>query len=52
MRGHELLEPLLPAPLAEDEKQLLPRRWQILGDLVLVNIPAKIEHLKHDIGEA
>ena len=52
MRGHQLLEPLLPAPLAEDEKQLLPRRWQILGDLVLVNIPAKIEHLKHDIGEA
>lgn len=52
MRGHQLLEPLLPAPLAEDEKQLLPRRWQILGDLVLVNIPVKIEHLKHDIGEA
>ena len=52
MRGHQLLEPLLPAPLAEEEKQLLPRRWQILGDLVLVNIPTEIEHLKHEIGEA
>jgi len=52
MRGHQLLEPLLMRPLEEGEKQLLPRRWQILGDLVLVNIPAEIEHLKHDIGEA
>jgi tRNA wybutosine-synthesizing protein 2 len=51
VRGHQLLEPLLPTPLTEDEKQLLPRRWQILGDLVLVNIPAKIEHLKYAIGQ-
>ncbi|HYA32780.1 MAG TPA: class I SAM-dependent methyltransferase family protein [Candidatus Bathyarchaeia archaeon] len=52
MRGHELLKPLLRAQLTRDEKQLLPRRWQILGDLVLVNIPAKIEYLRYDIGEA
>jgi tRNA wybutosine-synthesizing protein 2 len=52
MKGQQLLEQLLRAPLAEREKRLLPRRWQILGDLVLVNIPTKIAHLKHEIGEA
>jgi tRNA wybutosine-synthesizing protein 2 len=52
MKGHQLLEERLRAPLAENEKMLLPRRWQILGDLVLVNIPTKIVHLKHEIGEA
>lgn len=52
MKGHQLLEQRLRAPLEEHEKLLLPRRWQILGDLVLVNIPTKIAHLKHEIGEA
>jgi tRNA wybutosine-synthesizing protein 2 len=52
MKGHQLLEQRLRAPLAEHEKLLLPRSWQILGDLVLVNIPSKIVRLKHEIGEA
>jgi tRNA wybutosine-synthesizing protein 2 len=52
MKGHQLLEQRLSAPLTEGEKRLLPRRWQILGDLVLVNIPTKIAQLKHEIGEA
>jgi tRNA wybutosine-synthesizing protein 2 len=52
MKGYQLLEQQLHAPLAEREKRLLPRRWQILGDLVLVNIPTTIAHLKREIGEA
>ncbi|MGZ8891450.1 MAG: class I SAM-dependent methyltransferase [Halobacteriota archaeon] len=52
MKGHQLLEQRLRVPLAEHEKLLLPRGWQILGDLVLVNIPSKIVRLKHEIGEA
>jgi len=52
MKGHQLLEQRLRVPLSKHEKLLLPRRWQILGDLVLVNIPSKIVHLKHEIGDA
>ncbi|MGZ4864728.1 MAG: class I SAM-dependent methyltransferase [Halobacteriota archaeon] len=52
MKGHQLLEQRLKSPLSEHEKTLLPRGWQILGDLVLVNIPTKIVHLKHEIGDA
>ncbi|MGZ5561137.1 MAG: hypothetical protein ACXWER_01325, partial [Halobacteriota archaeon] len=52
MKWHQLLEQRLRVPLAEHEKLLLPRGWQILGDLVLVNIPSKIVRLKHEIGEA
>jgi tRNA wybutosine-synthesizing protein 2 len=52
MKGHQLLEQRLRTPLSEHEKLLVPHRWQILGDLVLVNIPTKITRLKREIGEA
>src|SRR5660398_187692 len=52
MKGHQLLKQRVKAPLAEHEQILLPRGWQVLGDLVLVNIPTKIVHLNHEIGDA
>jgi tRNA wybutosine-synthesizing protein 2 len=52
MKGYALLEQLLRAKLTKYEKGLLPRRWQILGDLVLVNIPSVIAHHKSEIGNA
>jgi tRNA wybutosine-synthesizing protein 2 len=52
MKGHDLIEQLLRARLTKCERGLLPRRWQILGDLVLVNIPSAIAHRKREIGDA
>ncbi|HYB59475.1 MAG TPA: class I SAM-dependent methyltransferase family protein [Candidatus Acidoferrales bacterium] len=52
MKGYDLLERLLGAKLTKYERDLLPRRWQILGDLVLVNIPSAIAHHKREIGDA
>ncbi len=50
MRGYERLQRAIPQTLTEHEQRWLPRTWQLLGDLVLVNIPPQVEHLKHDIG--
>jgi len=50
MKGHTLLAQTI-GELGESERRLLPRRWQILGDLVLVNIWPQIEHLKRQIGQ-
>jgi tRNA wybutosine-synthesizing protein 2 len=37
--------------VSEAERLLLPRRWQLLGELILVNIPSGITHLKYEIGQ-
>ncbi len=50
MRGYERLQRAIPHTLTERDLRWLPRTWQLLGDLVLVNIPPQVEHLKHDIG--
>jgi tRNA wybutosine-synthesizing protein 2 len=52
MKGYDLLEQLLRAKLTQHERDLLPRRWQILGDLLLVNIQSAIAHYKSEIGNA
>ncbi len=38
--------------LPKEELDLIPRRWQVLGSVVIVKIPLTIEHRKKEIGEA
>ena len=51
MRGQKLLVTKLSTKVSDVERLLLPRRWQLLGELILVNIPCEIEHLKYEIGQ-
>lgn len=51
MRGQKLLASKLSTKVSEAERSLLPRRWQLLGELILVNIPSGITHLKYEIGQ-
>lgn len=38
--------------IPDDEKKLLPRGWQILGDIIIVTLNEKIENRKAEIGKA
>ncbi len=38
--------------IPENEKKLLPRGWQILGDIIIIKLNEKLEHRKKEIGEA
>ncbi len=38
--------------ISEEDKKLLPRRWQVLGDIIIVSLDEKIEFRKHEIGRA
>jgi tRNA wybutosine-synthesizing protein 2 len=38
--------------IPEIEKKLLPRGWQILGDMIIVTLNEKLEHRKTEVGEA
>ena len=38
--------------IPESEKKLLPRGWQILGEIIIVTLNEKLEHRKFEIGEA
>ncbi|MEM2990913.1 MAG: class I SAM-dependent methyltransferase family protein [Halobacteria archaeon] len=38
--------------LPEEELKLLPKRWQVLGSIIIVKIPRELEHRKKEIGEA
>lgn len=51
MRGQKLLASKLSTKVSDAERLLLPRRWQLLGELILVNIPYGITHLKYEIGQ-
>lgn len=44
------LENILCIP--DSEKKLLPRGWQILGDIIIVTLNEKLEHHKESIGQA
>ncbi|HXY88159.1 MAG TPA: class I SAM-dependent methyltransferase family protein [Candidatus Acidoferrales bacterium] len=51
MRGQKLLVSRLSKKVSDVERLLLPRRWQLLGELILVHIPCGINHLKYEIGQ-
>lgn len=38
--------------IPESEKKLLPRGWNILGDIIIVTLNEKLEHRRKEIGEA
>jgi tRNA wybutosine-synthesizing protein 2 len=38
--------------IPESEKKLLPRGWQILGEIIIVTLSEKLEHRKTDVGDA
>ena len=38
--------------IPEEEKKLLPRGWQILGDIIIVTLNEKLENRKAEIGKA
>lgn len=48
--GGTTLRDILGKRLPPAELALVPAGWQILGDIVIVSIPAGLEHRKHDIG--
>lgn len=47
---HVKLKDLLSLP--EEEPGLPPRRWQVVGSVIIVKIPPQLEHRKKEIGEA
>jgi len=51
VRGQQLLVSRLSEKVSNVELLLLPRRWQLLGELILVHIPCGINHLKYEIGQ-
>ncbi|MCD5409421.1 MAG: class I SAM-dependent methyltransferase family protein [Methanocellales archaeon] len=46
------LSQLLAGVLTEDETELLPSGWQILGDIIVVNIPVQLENRRREVGDA
>ncbi|MFZ3383087.1 MAG: class I SAM-dependent methyltransferase family protein [Candidatus Methanoperedens sp.] len=38
--------------IPESEKKLLPRGWQVLGEIIIVTLNEKLEHRKFEVGEA
>lgn len=38
--------------LPEKELELVPKRWQVLGRVIIIRIPGRIEYRKKEIGEA
>ena len=46
------LTQLLAGLLSRDVLELLPKGWQTLGDIIIVNIPAQLQNRKHEIGRA
>jgi len=51
-QSYATLSDLLAGKLSKNELKLLPRGWQILGDIIIVSIPPQLETRKHEIGEA
>ncbi len=43
---------LLANVLSRDELGKLPNGWQIIGDIIIVNIPTTLQKRKHEIGRA
>lgn len=39
------------AKIPEPEKALLPRRWELVGDVLILKIPDKLEKYEHEIAE-
>lgn len=52
VQAHTTLSDLLVDRFSKDELKLLPKGWQILGDIIIVSIPPRLETRKHEIGEA
>ena len=46
------LSKLLADVLSRDELEQIPHGWQILGDIIIVNIPARLQNRKYEIGRA
>ena len=38
--------------IADSEKKLLPRGWQILGDIIIIKLNERLKYRKKEIGEA
>jgi len=52
VQAHTTLSDLLVDRFSKDELELLPKGWQILGDIIMVSVPPQLETRKHEIGEA
>ncbi len=53
MRNSDItLIQLLDDVLSRDELEQLPQGWQIIGDIIIVNISTQLQKRKHDIGGA
>jgi len=52
VQAHTMLSDLLVKRFSKEELKLLPKGWQILGDIIIISIPSQLEIRKHEIGEA
>ncbi len=52
VQAHTTLSDLLVDKFSKNELKLLPKGWQILGNIIIVSIPPRLEARKYEIGEA